>query len=44
MTAEVLVFSRDQLLLASWRLILEEFFQARGAGSIKDPEALLPRE
>ena len=41
MTAEVLVFSRDQLLLETRRLILEAFFQARGADSIEDAEALL---
>ncbi len=41
MTAEVLVFSRDPLLLETRRLILEAFFQARGAGSIEDAETLL---
>jgi hypothetical protein len=41
MTAEVLVFSRDQLLLETRRLILGAFFQARGVDSIKDAEALL---
>jgi hypothetical protein len=41
MTAEVLVFSRDQLQLETRRLILEAFFHARGAGSIEDVEALL---
>ena len=41
MTAEVLVFSRDQLLLETRQLILGAFFQARGAGNIEDAEALL---
>ncbi len=41
MTAEVLVFSRDQLLLETRRLILGAFFHAQGAGSIQDAEALL---
>ncbi len=41
MNTEVLVFSRDQLLLETRRLILEAFFHARGAGSIQDAEALL---
>lgn len=41
MTSKVLVFSRDPLLLETRRLILGAFFQARGAGSIEDAEALL---
>jgi hypothetical protein len=41
MTAEVMVFSRDQLLLETRRLILGSFFHTQGAGSIEDAEALL---
>ena len=41
MTAEVLVFSRDQLLLETRQLILKAFFHVRGAGTIGDTEALL---
>jgi hypothetical protein len=41
MSPEVLVFSRDPLLLETRRLILGAFFEARGAGSIDDAEALL---
>jgi len=41
MTSEVLVFSRDPLLLETRRLILEAFFQARGVGSVEDAQALL---
>lgn len=41
MNAEVLVFSRDPLLLETRRLILEAFFHVRGAGNIEDAEALL---
>jgi hypothetical protein len=39
MTAEVLVFSRDPILLETRRSILEAFFHPRGAGNIQDAEA-----
>jgi hypothetical protein len=41
MSSEVLVFSRDHLLLETRRLILGAFFQTRGADRIEDAEALL---
>jgi DNA-binding response OmpR family regulator len=41
MKAEVLVFSRDQLLLETRQLILGAFFRVRGAVKIEDAEALL---
>jgi hypothetical protein len=41
MTAEVLVFSRDPVLLETRRSILEAFFHPRGAGNIEDAESEL---
>jgi hypothetical protein len=41
MTSEVLVFSRDHMLLETRRLVLGTFFHARGAANIQDAEALL---
>ena len=41
MSSRVLVFSRDPMLLETRQLILEAFFQVRGAATLEDAEALL---
>jgi hypothetical protein len=42
MTSNVLVFSRDHMLLETRRLVLATFFHARGTASIHDAEPCLP--
>src|SRR5213595_1325421 len=41
MNPQVLVVSRDQMLLHTRQLILGAFFEVRGAGRIREAEALL---
>ena len=41
MNAQVLVVSRDQMLLHTRQLILGAFFEVQGAGRIRDAEALI---
>jgi hypothetical protein len=41
MNAQVLVVSRDEMLLHTRQLILGAFFEVQGAGRIRDAEALI---